>query len=214
MRSIRAASTATGLANEAPLTQTAPLAFPIIHIPSNAIALRRRRRARRHSTSRPSAISATGSVSTTHTAHRVLIRDATILVNRRRRRNLTIGSRINTNADPRHDAVRDIIAELHPLDERIHVRGLLAQDRVVGVEREVLRVGVVGRGGFDEGDQGLVEEDLADVGGVGGRVALEEGAVGADERFVGVVCEDVDVRGACWDTVLLAGELMRRAWEY
>jgi hypothetical protein len=62
-----------------------------------------------------------------------------------------------------------------------------------------LRVGVVGCGGFDKGDEVLVEEDLADVGGVRGGVAFEEGAVGADEGGVGVVGEDVDVGGACWD---------------
>lgn len=56
-----------------------------------------------------------------------------------------------------------------------------------------MRVGVVGRGGFDERDEVLVEEDLADVGGVGGCVAFEEGAVGADDGFVGVVGQDVDV---------------------
>lgn len=60
-----------------------------------------------------------------------------------------------------------------------------------------MRVGVVRCRGFDEGDERLVEEDLADVGGVGGCVAFEEGAVGADEGLVGVVCEDVDVCGAC-----------------
>lgn len=60
-----------------------------------------------------------------------------------------------------------------------------------------MRVGVVGRGGFDEGDEVLVEEDLADVRGVGCCVAAEEGAVGADGGFVGGVGEDVDVGGAC-----------------
>jgi hypothetical protein len=60
-----------------------------------------------------------------------------------------------------------------------------------------LGVGVVGCGGFDEGDEVLVEEDLADVGGVRGCVALEQSAVGADQGGVGVVGEDVDVGGAC-----------------
>ena len=60
-----------------------------------------------------------------------------------------------------------------------------------------MRVSVVGRGGFDEADEILVEEDLADVRGVRGRVATEEGAVGADGGVVGVVGEDVDVGGAC-----------------
>jgi hypothetical protein len=60
-----------------------------------------------------------------------------------------------------------------------------------------LGVGVVGGGGFDEGDEGLVEEDLADVRGGGGAVAAEEGAVGADGGFVDVVGQDVDVGGAC-----------------
>ena len=58
-------------------------------------------------------------------------------------------------------------------------------------------VGVVRGGGFDEGDQVLIEEDLADVRGGGGAVAAEEGAVGADGGFVDVVREDVDVRGTC-----------------
>jgi hypothetical protein len=43
----------------------------------------------------------------------------------------------------------------------------------------------------------LVEKELADVGGVRGGVAFEEGAVGADEGGVGVVGEDVDVGSAC-----------------
>ena len=59
-------------------------------------------------------------------------------------------------------------------------------------------VGVVGRGCFDEGDEGLVEEDLPDVGGVRCRcVGAEEGAVCADGGGVGVVGEDVDV-GRAW----------------
>ena len=64
-----------------------------------------------------------------------------------------------------------------------------------------MRVGVVGRGGFDEGEEGLVEEELADVGGVGGGVVFEESAVGADEGGGGVVGEDVDVGGACFEVV-------------
>jgi hypothetical protein len=44
-----------------------------------------------------------------------------------------------------------------------------------------LLVGVVRRGFFDERDEVLVEEDLADVRGVRGRVAFEESAVGADD---------------------------------
>lgn len=68
-----------------------------------------------------------------------------------------------------------------------------------------MRVGVVGRGGFDEGDQVLVEEDLTDVRGVGCGVAAEEGAVGADGSGVGRVGEDVDVGGACevWSACVL-----------
>jgi hypothetical protein len=65
-----------------------------------------------------------------------------------------------------------------------------------------LRVGVVGRCGFDEGDEVLVEEDLADVGGVRGGVAFEQGVVRADQGGVGVVGEDVDVGGACWGGIV------------
>ena len=60
-----------------------------------------------------------------------------------------------------------------------------------------MSVGVVGRSGFDEADEVLVEEDLADVRGVGGRVTAQEGTVGTDGGGVGGVGEDVDVGGAC-----------------
>jgi hypothetical protein len=50
-----------------------------------------------------------------------------------------------------------------------------------------LRVGVVRSSGFDERQEALVEENLADVGGVGGCVTIEQGAVGTDEGFIGVV---------------------------
>lgn len=61
-----------------------------------------------------------------------------------------------------------------------------------------MRVGVVGRGRFDERDEVLVEEDLADVRGVRGAVGGrgEERAVRADRGRVGVVREDVNVGGA------------------
>jgi len=164
--------------------------------------LNRRRRPRRHSTTRHRPITTTRSVPTTHTTtHRILVRNPAILINRRRRLNLAISSRINPNTNPRHNPIGDIVAELHPLDERIHVRGFLGEDLVVGVEGDGLRVGVVGRGGFDEGEEGLVEEELADVGGVGGGVVFEESAVGADEGGGGVVGEDVDVGGACFEVV-------------
>jgi hypothetical protein len=138
-------------------------------------------------------------VATTHTAtHRaVLVGNATIRVNSSSRSNFIIGSRVNTDRDPSHDTISNIVRKLHPLDKRIHVGGFLAQNLVVGVESDFLRVGVVGRGGLDEADEVLVEEDLANVRGVGGRVAAEEGAVGADGGGVGGVGEDVDVGGAC-----------------
>ena len=51
------------------------------------------------------------------------------------------------------------------------------------------------------------------MGGVGGCVAFEEGAIGADQGVVGVVGEDVDVGGACFDTSLVSGGPMERRWE-
>jgi hypothetical protein len=140
-------------------------------------------------------------VATAHT-HRVLGSHTAILVDSCGRSDFIISSRVDTNRNPSHDTIGDVVRKLDPLDERIHVCGFLAQNLVVGVESGFLRVGVVGRGGFDEGDEVLVEEDLADVGGVRGRVAAEEGAVGADGGVVGVVGEDVDVGGACgWGLV-------------
>ena len=165
-----------------------------------------RRRARRHTTVGHRTIATTRRIATRSTAHpRVCISHTAVLVNRRRGRDLFVSSRVNSNADPRHDSVGDVFAELHPLDERIHVGRFFAQDRVVGVEGQVLGVGVVGSGCFDEGDEGLVEEDLSDVGGVSCCcVDAEKGGVCADGGGVGVVGEDVDV-GCAWGDVLVFG---------
>ena len=140
-----------------------------------------------------------GSARTARAAHRaVLVGNTASLVDGSGRGNLIVNSRVDADRDPSHDAVGDVVGELDPLDEGVHVRRLLAQDRVVGVQGQVLGVGVVRGGGLDEGDQVLVEEDLADVGGVGGGIAVEESTVGADDGVVDIVGEDVDVGCACW----------------
>lgn len=131
------------------------------------------------------------------TTHGVLVGNTTSLVDSRGGRNVRVSGRVDSDGDPGHDAVGDVVGKLDPLDEGVHISRLLAQDRVLGVQSEVLGVGVVRGGRFDEGDQVLVEEDLADVGGRGGAVAAEEGTVGTDGGLVDVVREDVNVGGTC-----------------
>lgn len=60
-----------------------------------------------------------------------------------------------------------------------------------------MRVAHIRFGGFDLGNEVLVEEDLADVRGGSGEVSgiFEQGAVGADDGGVGVVGENVNVSG-------------------
>jgi hypothetical protein len=59
-------------------------------------------------------------------------------------------------------------------------------------------------------DEVLVEEDLTRVGGVGGGVAAEQGAVSADGGVVGVVYKHVDVGGTsgvvAWEDGLELGD--------
>lgn len=184
---------------------------PLICDTSKTIRLSHRRRASRHSTVTIGALTTRATRTTAHA--RVLVRNAAVLVDRRGGRDLVVRSRVDADADPSHDAVGDVVAELDPLDEGIHVRGLLAQDRVLGVGRQLLRVSVVGCRGLDERDQVLVEEDLADVRGVRGRgVVAEDGAVGADDGVVGVVGKDVDVGGA-WDGVIRINCVARKRRE-
>lgn len=150
----------------------------------------RRSGTRRHATT--AGRSTTGA--TTHT--RVLVRDTTALVVSSSARNLVIRSRVNTERDPAQNTISNVVrVDVDVLDERIHGVGLLAEDAVVGVDRQLLGVGVVRRGGFDVADERLVKEDLADVGGVGGEVAVKDGEVAAHDGVVGVVGQDVDVSG-------------------
>jgi hypothetical protein len=57
----------------------------------------------------------------------------------------------------------DIVTQKTILYNRINSRGFLAEDLVSRVESELLRVGRVGRCGFNLGDKVLVKEELSDV---------------------------------------------------
>src|SRR3954469_19266079 len=76
-----------------------------------------------------------------------------------------IGSGVNTNLNPSQQSVRDIVAQIHELGEGIEVvLGLHNRPHVVGVGGHSLRVGVVGVGFLDCRAEGLVPEELSDVG--------------------------------------------------
>lgn len=152
--------------------------------------------ARWHATSRSatSAVAATRSITTT-THTRVLVGNTKVLVVSSSRRGLGVGGWVNSKADPSHDTVLDGVANHNVLDEGVHGLGLLGENAVVGVESQVLGVGVVRCGSRNLGKEVLVQEDLANVRGVSGEVTetLEDGAVGADNSGVGIVAQNVNV---------------------
>lgn len=133
--------------------------------------------------------------SETQARRRVRVHLTTVRVHGSRGDDIVVGSRIDANADPGHDAVIDVVSEKDVLHDRIHASCLLEEEVVFGVGGEDLFVDLVCCGFFDLADEGLVEEYLARVGGVGGVVAAQEGAVGTDGGVVGVVGEHVDVGG-------------------
>lgn len=92
--------------------------------------------------------------------------------------------RVDAHGDPGEDAVGDVIAEQDVAGHGVAGGGLLGEDAVGGVGGQPLRVGRVGRGSLDGGDEVLVEEELADVrdgAAREGRVVVEGGVdVGQD----------------------------------
>lgn len=121
----------------------------------------------------------------------------TVLVIRSRRTDRIVNRRVDSQRNPSENSIFNRVANHDVFDKRIHIRGFLGENRVFGVEGQFLRVARIRFGGFDLGNEVLVEEDLADVRGGGGEVSgiFEQGAVGADDGGVGVVGEDVNVSG-------------------
>ena len=124
---------------------------------------------------------------TTHT--RVLVLNTTLLSVVRSGRDISVLGSIDTNRDPGKDTLRHIITQEHVLHERVDGVGLLGQDAVIRVGGQLLRVGGVRRDLLDGRDQVLVEEELADVRGLGG-VQVVQGVVGLGLGFIGGVGQD------------------------
>lgn len=93
-----------------------------------------------------------------------------------------VGSGVDTNGDPGQDALRNVVTEENILDERVVVIGGLAESNVIGrVKSQLLLVGAVRGDGLNFGNEGLIEEELADM--VGGTVdigiVVEDGSAGS-----------------------------------
>lgn len=116
--------------------------------------------------------------------------DSALLVERSSRADGLAQAGIDAEAQPAEQTVLDGVAEEDVLHERVTCLGLLAEDAVLLVGRQLLGVDRVDARGLDLGDEVLVEEGLADVADVGG---VDEGAV-VEGRGVGVD-QDVDVGG-------------------
>lgn len=164
----------------APYAST-PLQLPnsLLRLPSSTHATRRprspREPPRRTWSSRPTSTTAR-------------VRHAAILAkaNRGPRRRNRTG--INAHGNPPEDTLLDALAEVHVVEHGVRGGCFLGEDAVVDVEEEFLRVGRVGRAGFGGGDEGLVEEELADVGDVAageGLVLLVDGGVDMGEDWLG-----------------------------
>lgn len=82
--------------------------------------------------------------------------------------------RVDAERQPAQEAVLDGVAQQHVLDDGVARGGPLEEEAVLRVGRELLGVGGVYRVGLDLVDEGLVEVDLADVGGR----QVDEGVVG------------------------------------
>lgn len=155
-------------------------------------------RTRGSSTSR--AVASTGSTTAAHTAGAGRIaHDATVAVVRSGSADGVRAAHVDAHGDPGQDTVGDVVAQEHVLDKGVDAvgGGFLGQDRVVGVDGQILGVCVVGVGSLDFGDEGLVEEELTNVLDAAGC----EGAVDVE----GGVCvgDNVDVRGAAGGGVLV-----------
>lgn len=151
---------------------------------SSAAASSRRRRAR-----------GTWRRTSTHTHSRIRVLNTSILSVVSSRGSIDILSSIDANVNPGEDSIAHVIAQKDVLHEWVDGVSLLCKNAVLGVGGEFLGVGAVGRGLLDGADEVLVEEELADVGGLGA-VEAGDGVVLQDGGLVGGVAEDVDVGGA------------------
>lgn len=89
--------------------------------------------------------------------------NTTILAQASRRIRVDNRGRIDTNSDPSKQSLLNTITEIDVVEHGIRVLSFLGEDAVVGVEKQLLRVGGVGLDGFGFGDELLVEKKLADV---------------------------------------------------
>lgn len=96
---------------------------------------------------------------------------------------------VDTESNPTKQTVLDSVTQQDILDKGVRSGRLLQEDAVLSIGSQRLRVDRVSLSGLDLGDEALVKEDLADVG--GGEV--EDGAVGVGGGVE--VDEDVDVWG-------------------
>ncbi|KAF1786391.1 hypothetical protein GQ600_2645 [Phytophthora cactorum] len=120
-----------------------------------------------------------------------LSHDTTVRSQSARRRDGLSACHVHADGDPGQHAVRHRVAQQNVLEEGVEVLGcLLGQDLVVGVGRDLLRVGAVGCRELHLADEVLVEEELPHVRRISTRVrvVLEQRAV--------VRADDVDVRCA------------------
>lgn len=130
--------------------------------------------------------------STTGATHaRVLVLNATLLGVVSSGGNVGVLGSIDSNRDPGEDTLGHIVTDQNVLHERINGVGLLGQDAVIGIGGQILSVGGVGRGLLDIGDQVLVEEELADMGRLGG-VQVAECMVSLDLGLIGSVGQNYD----------------------
>lgn len=75
-----------------------------------------------------------------------------------------VGSGVDENRDPPEETVVQVVTETHVIDEGVVVDGGLADADSIGrVEGQRLLVGGVGFDCLGLQDEGLVEEELADV---------------------------------------------------
>ena len=174
--------------NKQPITQSLnhPRALKRNNLSRSRLSRRRNTRGRARSKARRGT-ARRSTATTTHTG--VLVLNTALLSIPGSRVGAVTAGGVDTKRDPGKDTLGDVVAEQDVVDDGVGARGgLLAHDGVVGVGGEFLRVGGVGLGLFDFGDQVLVEEDLADVRGAG-VVEAGEGAVGQDGDLVGGVGE-------------------------
>lgn len=114
---------------------------------------------------------------------------ATLLIKDRTRINLPSERAIHTKRDPAQHSVRPLITHINIVHKRVAGLRGLAEQEILLVGRQGLRVGDVGRVALHGRDERLVKVNLADVRGRRGM----DGAVGVC-LSVGVH-HDVDVRG-------------------